>query len=269
MCELLGLSAATPVSVSLSLARLAEHGAESGAYPDGWGIAYYEQRDVRLLKGAEPAGASDLFRFIEEHCFRSTRVIAHTRHAMRGPVAFENTQPFARELGGRAHVFAHNGLLDEAGLRGLPFGRSLPMGDTDSEVAFCVLLGRLEPLWRSGEVPPLDERSALVAAFAKEIRALGPANFLYADGDALFAHGDRRCHLGEAAPRPPGLHVLHRTCPPAPSDMRGGGVELRTQSARHVTLFASVPLTEEPWKSLPQGQLVVAKGGRIVARLSP
>lgn len=269
MCELLGLSASTPVTVSLSLARLAQHGAESGSSPDGWGVAYYENRDVRLLKGAEPAGASDLFRFVEGHAFRSTRVIAHTRRARRGPVGFENTQPFARELGGRAHVFAHNGLLEEAGLRGLPLGRARPMGDTDSEAAFCVLLGRLESLWRSPEVPPLDERAARVAAFAKAIRALGPANFLYTDGDALFAHGDRRRPPGESAPRPPGLQVLARTCPPAASDLHGGGVALQTQAARHVALFASVPLTDEPWQALAQGELVVAAGGRVVARISP
>jgi len=36
---------------------------------------------------------------------------SHIRHATRGGVSLANTQPFVRELGGRTHVFAHNGDL--------------------------------------------------------------------------------------------------------------------------------------------------------------
>ena len=44
MCELLGLSSNAPATVSFSLPKLAEHGAASGTYNDGWGIGYYEGR---------------------------------------------------------------------------------------------------------------------------------------------------------------------------------------------------------------------------------
>jgi predicted glutamine amidotransferase len=54
----------------------------------------------------------------------------------------KNCQPFVRELGGRVHVFAHNGDLDIGALRAkLPLGGFRPVGDTDSEYAFCALLG--------------------------------------------------------------------------------------------------------------------------------
>jgi hypothetical protein len=33
---------------------------------------------------------------------------------------------------------------------------------------------------------------SLLATFAADLRALGPANFLYSDGDALFVHSDKR-----------------------------------------------------------------------------
>lgn len=50
---------------------------------------------------------------------------------------------------------------------------------------------------------------AIVTRFAADMRALGPANFLYADSDVLFAHGHRRIQAGgEIAP--PGLWHLQR-----------------------------------------------------------
>lgn len=109
-----------------------------------------------------------------------------------GPSRSPNTKPFARELGGRLHVFAHNGNLpgiNDSAL--LTTGPYRPVGQTDSELAFCALLARLNGLWTGDAPPSLDARASLLAAFAADLRPLGPANFLYADGDALFAHGNR------------------------------------------------------------------------------
>ena len=109
-----------------------------------------------------------------------------------GERAYRNTQPFGRELAGRMHTFAHNGWLP--GLSEAPRLRSsrfTPIGETDSEHAFCALLDRLQGAWRPGEVPPLQTRMDVVAAFATELSTFGPANFLYSDSDALFAHGHR------------------------------------------------------------------------------
>jgi predicted glutamine amidotransferase len=76
-------------------------------------------------------------------------VIAHIRHATQGAVSLANTQPFVRELRGRVHVFAHNGAVGAlpASARGnCGGGRFQPIGETDSEVAFCQFLGRLAEL---------------------------------------------------------------------------------------------------------------------------
>ncbi|NMG16878.1 Glutamine amidotransferase [Aromatoleum bremense] len=67
MCELLGMSSCRPATVSLSLMRLAEHGGFSGPHRDGWGIGYYEDGDVRLIKEAEAAADSAWVRFLESH----------------------------------------------------------------------------------------------------------------------------------------------------------------------------------------------------------
>ena len=73
----------------------------------------------------------------------------------------KNCQPFARELGGRMHVFAHNGDLD-AGRLGAPRGSFRPVGDTDSERAFCVLLERLTAIWLRGGTPRSTRASRLL-----------------------------------------------------------------------------------------------------------
>jgi glutamine amidotransferase len=111
MCELLGLSSNAPAAVNFSLPKLAEHGAVPGTYADGWGVGYYEGRDVRLFKEATAAAGSEWVRFIAQHDLRSLLVIAHTRRATRGTRSYPNAQPFLRELAGRVHLFAHNGDL--------------------------------------------------------------------------------------------------------------------------------------------------------------
>lgn len=208
---------------------------------------------MRLVKEAEPASHSACVRFLQEHPFTSGVVLSHIRKATQGRMAMKNCQPFARELGGRMHVFAHNGDLHLEALRAkMPLRHFQPIGDTDSEYAFCALLERMRALRRHGGLAPLHERLAVVARFAASIRALGPANFLYADGDALFIHAHRRSPGAGAAPRPPGLHLLRRRCAPDQS----------------VVLAASVPLTEERgWEAMQEGELVAAQGGNIVARV--
>ena len=94
-------------------------------------------------------------------------------------MSLANTQPFMRELRGCSHVFAHNG--DLAGIQVsevLMLGTHRPVGQTDSEHAFCALLERLRPLWKMSSPPTVEARLSLLAAFAADLRELGPANFL-------------------------------------------------------------------------------------------
>ncbi len=260
-----------PATVRMSLEEFSRHGGLAGPHKDGWGVGYYEDGDLRLVK--EPSAASDsaCLRFIQDHPFRSSMVVSHIRKATQGSRALANTQPFARELGGCMHVFAHNGNLDGARLRdSFRLGGYHPVGETDSEYAFCALLERISRLWREPRrVPPVETRLALVAEFAAGLRELGPANFLYADGDALFVHGHRRTHADGI--RPPGLHVLHRICAPDSAAFKAEGLSIEPGAvAQQAVLAASVPLTGgEPWQPLAEGEMVAVQGGQIVARRAP
>ena len=246
MCELFAISSRFPVTVDLSLETFSRHGGLSGPHKDGWGIVYYESGDVRLVKDTTAASQSPWVRFVEERRLRSQMVISHIRRATVGGVELRNIPPFVRELGGYVHVFAHNdhcpGVMSDDRFR---LGHYRPIGETDSEHAFCAL-GRLQELWLSTRgAPPLAERTAIVNGFAADLRSLGPANFLYADSDALFAHAHRRRH--EDAIRPPGLHVLVRQCGRSSDVFETSGLTIEAGS-QTVVLLASVPLTDEPWK---------------------
>jgi predicted glutamine amidotransferase len=265
MCELLGLSSNISSTLTLSLSKLAEHGGPPTSITDGWGVAYYEDFDVRLIKDCATVADSDWLRFLADHDVRSHIVISHIRKATMGERAYRNTQPFTRELAGRMHLFAHNGWLP--GIVGCKSFSSLhyrPVGETDSERAFCELLGRMRALWTvPGDVPPLQARLSVIASFAKELRALGPANFLYSDGETLFAHGDRRKNGATGIFGPPGLVLLKRQCPLGGQGGVAHGLWIKNAD-QFLTLVASVPLTDERWEQLAEGQLVAIANGEVV-----
>jgi predicted glutamine amidotransferase len=264
MCELFGLSSNRPVALTISLQTFARHGGLEGPHKDGWGVAYYEQHDVRLIKDTTAASESEWVRFLDSHKLRSNMILSHIRKATQGKRTFSNTQPFVRELGGRMHVFAHNGNLK--GFRNVPalkLGRYRPVGDTDSEWAFCALLDRLTEIWPgTGAVPDINERLARIARFAEVLRSLGPANFIYGDGDALFAHGHRRTQSNGDITAP-GLCVLCRRCTPEGDDIAVDGLTLDA-GEQEVALVASVPLTDEVWRPLAEGEVAALRNGRIV-----
>ncbi|MDZ7669519.1 MAG: class II glutamine amidotransferase [Gammaproteobacteria bacterium] len=269
MCELLGVSSNLGATVNVSLPAFAKRGGLSGPHDSGWGIAYYEDRDVRLIKAAEPAANSDWIPFLARHSLRSPLVLAHIRRATIGNVAYANTQPFLRELGGRMHAFAHNGNLPGIFRSAeLQPGRFRPVGETDSELAFCALLGRLAPLWQPERaVPTLESRLNVVSEFAGMVRALGPANFLYSDGDVLFAHGHRRFHPDSASVAPPGLVTLERWCHRGTQGFVTEGLTVDAAD-QQIVLVTSVPLTDEAWQPVEEGEVLAIAQGRIQARRS-
>lgn len=266
MCELLALSSSRPVRLTFSLRTLASHGAIDGTSPDGWGVAFYQGQDVALFRDAAPAADSALVRYLETAGPGTELALSHIRRATQGAVTLANTQPFVRELGGRTHVFAHNGNLpgiwDSAAMA---MGRYRPVGQTDSEHAFCALMARMAPLWDEATPPSLQARLSALAAFATGLRALGPANFLYADGDTLFAHGNRRIQRASGRIEPPGLWMLQRHCEPGDAVPDCPGITAIARGPQTLVLIASVPLTEGAWRPLAEGELVAVRGGEVLA----
>jgi len=165
-------------------------------------------------------------------------------------------------------VFAHNGDLADVRTKcALESGRFTPVGDTDSEFAFCCLLEQLEQLWgrAPGKLPSVESRLETVARFAASLRPFGPFNFIYSDGDALFVHAHRRKH-DDGDTRPPGLHLLARSCNEQAIDLSESGI-MMAAIAQELSLVASVPLTDEPWEPINEGEVIALKDGLVWARL--
>ena len=260
------MSARFPTTVHLSMTELARHGGDTGPHRDGWGVAFVQQGDAFVLREPEAASQSHWLAFLQRHALRSEIVLAHIRRATQGARLLRNSQPFARELGGRVHLFAHNGMLSgiEADAR-FATRRFQRVGDTDSEHAFCALLERLASAWERG-APTVDERLSVLTMFARDLRDLGPANFIYSDGDAVFAHAHRRRNdAGEI--RPPGLHLLCRHCAAADDGVALAGLSM-PEAPQDIALVASVPLSAEAWSPLPEGTLVVLREGRVLSTVS-
>lgn len=261
------MSSRYPTTVSFSLEEFSRHGGLTGPHKDGWGIAFYEEEDVRFVKEAGAASKSACVDFIRNQNFLSTLVISHIRFATQGGVKLKNTQPFCRELGGRMHVFAHNG--DLKGIEKLPnmrLGMFQPIGETDSEYAFCYLMHMMQQRWFSREVhPDLKSRYEIIQAFAFAIKDLGPANFLYSDGEFLFVHGHKRRQPGKEGFHPPGLHYLCRTCSTDSeyADFKGINLQYKGEKQK-VLLIATVPLSEENWTQLEEGQILVVHQGTLI-----
>jgi glutamine amidotransferase len=271
VCELFGLSSRLPTRATFCLRRFAGHGALGHTSVDGWGVAFYDLRDacdVRLYKEPEPAGDSAWLEFVEQRGVISSRLVSHIRRATRGGLTHSNTQPFARELAGRMHVFAHNGDVGEiAPSAGGAADRFRPVGQTDSEAAFCILMDEMSALWSAGRDPSIEARLEVVGRFAGEMRARGQANFLYSDGDALFAHGHKRIQT-DGTTAAPGLWRLRRERPADDDDLPECGFNIATSEAEQdIILVASVPITEERWEPFGEGELMAMRHGEVVGRV--
>ncbi|MEX2523966.1 MAG: class II glutamine amidotransferase [Gammaproteobacteria bacterium] len=266
MCELLAMSCRHPARLTSSLTALAAHASGDSRNRDGWGLAFYQGHDVALYRDTTPADTCPLVPWLEANGPETTLSLGYIRHATQGAINLANTGPFSRELNGRVHVFSHNGNLKplaHSSLVGNEFFQ--PVGETDSELAFCLLLDRIRQLPHArGQPPSLQARLDTVAEVAVALRALGPASFLYADGDVLFVHADRRRQPLTGQVTSPALYRLE--CPAGIEAVLVRDSEsAETITAQRVILLASVPLTHEAWTPMREGEVLAVRQGEIVA----
>src|SRR5688500_8613607 len=184
MCQLLGMNCNVPTDICFSFAGFHRRGGSTDHHADGWGIAFFEGPGCRVFLDSKPAVESPIAELVRNYPIRSMNVIAHIRKATRGAVALENTHPFVRELWGRYWVFAHNG--DLQGYTPRLHGAFRPVGDTDSERAFCWLMQELAKAHAS--VPNVEELSATLAELLPVVAAHGSFNAMLCNGQALWAH---------------------------------------------------------------------------------
>lgn len=264
MCELFAMSSDRPARLTYELSEFATHGGQRYANRDGWGIVFTQERDAYVYREPGSASASPLERLVAGHSVPTRLAIAHVRRASAGQPALRNTHPFSRIIEGESRHFAHNG--DLPGLKDSFSGSAAAencVGDTDSELAFMLLLQRLRNLPASAS---MEERFSAFGEFCAEMRHYGDANFLYTEGEVLFVHAHKRRYeengvIGE--PRAPGLHLMELAARPTQWSVRGA--HLASEGSAHV-LVASVPLDRSPWQGLAPGTTLLIREGRVALR---
>lgn len=263
MCELFAFSSSNPTRARFSLDEFRLHGCAKGPHCDGWGLAFYNGKYAQLYREEKPAAYSRLMNLLLTYENYSKCVISHIRKATQGSISLQNTQPFSRENHGIRHVFSHNGDLKNF-KNNCVFDKFEPIGDTDSEFAFCNLMDSVYLLWDES-TPTLSQRIDLLSGIFSRWSRLGPANIIYSDGEYLFAFANRRTQLGGNI-KPPGLYYLQRDEETHRRLNNLVGIKL-DGNAQYITLFASVPLSKEPWCPFKENELVVCKDGKILKKV--
>jgi glutamine amidotransferase len=244
-----------PTDIVFSFTGFAMRGGRTDTHHDGWGIAFFEGAGVRLFVDHQAAVASPVAELIKRYPIKSKNVIAHIRKATQGHVALENCHPFVRELWGRYWVFAHNGDLKE--FHPALTGAFRPVGNTDSELAFCFILQQLRA--RFGDVAPaLTELRAALAELVRGIAAHGAFNLMLSDGSALFAHcSTRLCYVVRRYP--------FVTAQLSDEDVSVDFSQVTTPNDR-VAIIVTEPLTtNESWTEFKPGELKVFVDGMPLA----
>ncbi len=256
VCELLGMSANVPTDICFSFTGLMKRGGQTGPHADGWGITFYDGKGSRTFKDPAACYNSDIARLVQSYPIKSCAVISHIRQANVGKVALENTHPFSRELWGREWTFAHNGQLE--GSEKLEQTFYLPIGNTDSERAFCWLLNQ----WREEyPAPPLNMKQAFDFLVEKchQLRSMGVFNMLITDGKYLGAYCSNN------------LHWITRRAPFGKARLIDDDLvidfEKETTPNDIVTVVATQPLTsDESWHQMQAGESVLFEYGVAVTR---
>ena len=247
MCQLLGLNANVPTDLMFSFAGFSTRAEE---HKDGFGIAFFEGAGVRLFVDSQSARTSPVADVVRRFPIRSCNIVAHIRKATQGSVALENTHPFVRELFGRYWTFAHNGTLE--GYAPHLHAAFRPVGQTDSERAFCWLMQELAK--SHAGLPPVRELTRTLAELVPRIATHGTFNFLLSNGEALWAHCSTR------------LHHIVRQHPFARASLQDEDVTVDfaelTSPRDRVAVVVTEPLThDETWTPFAPGEIRVFVDG--------
>ena len=282
MCELMGMSFAKPIVANVSIKAFSLRSEEN---TDGWGLAWYPDRSLAMVK--QPLRmAVQQTQFLDSYPgLLSSIYVAHVRHRTTGSIpTHADTHPFARELGGREYCFAHNGTLTGEFWQ-KPLGRFRPVGNTDSEFLFCLLLAELDDFAQL--TPELDDvrrlgpladgkpaQKPVQATTEKQWRWLhklllrlndfGRLNCLLTDGDRLLAYHDKNGWKGLTY-RNVFLHqeTEHYL---ADSTLK---VNLQSNLVNHGCVVATNPLSVEGWDRFLPGEMKLFHQGSVTFSSRP
>ncbi|MGB9696599.1 MAG: class II glutamine amidotransferase [Ignavibacteria bacterium] len=242
------------VSPSASFSKFRKR---SGKSFYGFGIAFYPDRAVQVVK--EPFDPSETPRgveFLKAYKALKTEIfMAYIGWTQKYEKSNMNVQPFHRELYGKEYAFIHNGEVRNCELP--PGSRFMPVGDTDSEYAFCYLLDRIAE--RQVEVWDENQYKWLHNVLS-ELNNFGELNCIFSEGTKLFCYYD--CN---------GFKNLYYKIIKAPFDnlyMKVDEFSLELEKEKSPAVQGYVVSTDassgSDWIPLEKGELIVFSGGEKV-----
>ncbi|NOJ68341.1 class II glutamine amidotransferase [Acinetobacter indicus] len=256
MCQLLGMNCATPTDITFSFRGFSQRAGITSDHSDGFGIAFFEDKACRLFVDNQSAVESPIAELVRNYPIKSRNVIAHIRKATQGKITLENSHPFIRELWGRHWIFAHNGDLHH--FDPALSGHFTPVGNTDSEQAFCYLLDQM--VLKFGFVEPsLEQLFELLTEISPKIAEHGTFNFCLSNGQALFSYATTK------------LHWLVREYPFKPAQLIDIDVEVDfsqvTTPEDRVAVITTEPLTQnETWQAFSPGEMILFQQGQPIRK---
>jgi len=253
MCELLGICCNKETNISFSFKILQEH---SKRNYHGWGYAYYSKNIWTVEKEPIMAMTSKKVGKIitNPQMFEGKMFISHIRYASVGKQTIENTHPFVRELFGKTWVFAHNGHLNkrkmledmQKGFLKISLENYQPEGESDSELAFCILM---EEMRKIGKDTPEREIIDRLNEIAGRVAEYGSFNFILSDGEKMYAYRKGNT-LYYVERKPPYIDAIK-------SESKEIELLMKTVEEKAVVL-ATVTLTRnEKWNSLEGNKITV------------
>lgn len=233
-----------------------------GNHPLGWGFGWYPHDQQGAIVAKDPVARNTqvlVDALTDWGNFRSTVFFCKIRGAAAG-YSHHETQPFSRSFAGKDWLFIHNGDLDKAELEKLHQDKSSflePLGKTDSELAFCYLLGLIQSTGARAlaDVPP----ETLLGWF-QHLDTLGEADMLLTDGTTTIVfHGSHSPHImwfSRFLPMETGLLL----------DSDAAHVELSDPRDTYRTAFivTSSPFSTGEWTQMHPAELIVIRNGSKV-----
>lgn len=279
MCQLLGMNCNTPTDIGFSFAGFRQRGGNTDHHSDGFGIAFFERSQseavdnshfgvgLRLFHDDKPSHLSPVADLINHYPIKAMNVIAHIRKATQGMNCLANTHPFVREVWGEQWVFAHNGQMNAEFVKRCQRLQSngnaehyQPVGNTDSEIAFCYLLNRLKSSFK--QRPDEATLFRFLTTQCRYLAANGLFNCLLSNGDWQLAYAGSL------------LFYLTRQAPFGEAKLSDDEMTINfgdvTTDKDRVSILATIPLTNnEIWKQLAVNECVIFRDGAVVHQELP
>jgi transglutaminase-like putative cysteine protease/predicted glutamine amidotransferase len=232
-----------------------------GTHPLGWGVAWYPSDNQASIVSKDPLARDTEVRLdalTDWNNYRSTVFFCKVKGAAKG-YTYHETQPFSRSFAGQDWLFMHNGDLDKVKLAEMHGNKSRflePLGKTDSELAFCYLLGKVQETAarKLADVP--NER---LLHWFKKLDALGSADMCISDGVTLI------CFYGTGSSR-----KLYYSRYNPPSSLRLNSevatLDLNDPRDNHRTslIISSSLFNTGDWHEMRPGQMLVVRRGALV-----